>query len=153
MDSFTLIVGPVGSGKALRLLSEIKPFFVKKWIIVCNSENKYSVDHNKIHYTDTLSEVMLEEYDIIGILGGHLFEEDEVLRTITYLSSKSKTLFMSYANADHSITPSKSLAALYVMADNIIKLRARCYSCHNPALYTSKTSEGFQPRCAICWVP
>lgn len=144
--SLTIITGPVGSGKTLRLLSEMKPF--SKAAIFTKRTTFPSLN---VPVFRNFNKELMNEYDVIGIISGHLYPDELLLDIVTHLTIKSKTVFLTHIISDYKLEVSPNLSSFYVMTDHIIKLKAVCTICGEKALHTYKKTDDYEPRCDICW--
>ena len=139
-----LFVGPMFSGKTTELIRRITThvFAGKKCLVIKFAQDtRYSktkiVSHNKqseyeafncsSKIIDSLNELKLDSFDVIGIDEAQFFED--VAEIFVPLSDSGKTIIVSGLDADKYRKPFGKILDIAPFSDQIIKLNAVCGIC------------------------
>ena len=167
---FTLIVGPMFSGKSSLLLNYERRFTIaKKNILTINHsfDNRYSDDckittHDKIvssskHHmtvsTQHFNEIIKENYgsfddfDVIIIDEIQFFEN--LVGFITHWTDNGKIVIGAGLNGDYRMRPFSNMNTLFSIADKIIHITATCSCCGNEAPFTKRLLKDNQEQVVI----
>jgi thymidine kinase len=177
--AFTLIVGPMKSGKSLELIARVAPYkFASKQVLFLQphknirddrvaSRAGINVEATKV---DSLRQVD-NTYDVIGVDEAHMFSEDDVRHVSVWLR-EGKEVIMSGLDLDYRgrLIPFMR-ALLELKPDVIISKVAVCDSCrtygasftqiiHNkrpvtkglPAVVPEDGTYDYHARCRNCFV-
>jgi thymidine kinase len=166
---FTLIVGPMFSGKSTELLRQLERYTIagKKVLLLrpdidnreflCHNGRKVDIEQKIIKDSDFLS--IEHRFDVYAIDEGQFFDKEKLY---VFVKNKiNKIVLVSGLIATSELNPFDSILDLFPLADNIIKLSAVCQRCGKDASYTffkGKKSQDvlvgssqYEARCWDCW--
>ena len=156
---FTLIVGPMFSGKSSLLLNYERRFTIaKKKILTINHsfDRRYSdsgkiTTHDQIqscskHHmtvsTQHLNEIIKNDYGDFNDFDVIIIDEIQFFENlgdfITYWSNLGKIIIGAGLNSDYQMKPFPSMNHLFSIADKIIHIFATCSVCGEDAPFTTR---------------
>lgn len=136
--AFTLIIGPMKSGKSLELIARMQPYeFTDKQLLLiqpaANVRDSAIVSRSGLSKTAlkvaNLKDVDVTEYDVIGIDEIHMFEPHEVELLKSWLLT-GKHIIASGLDLDYSATLIPIISNLMALKpEKIIDRRSVCELC------------------------
>ncbi len=144
--AFTLIVGPMKSGKSLELIARVAPYEFAKQKVVLVQPTKHVRDKGirsragikaEALAADSLSEVS-EQFDVIGIDEIHMFPDEDVEYIEQWLRD-GKQIIVSGLDVDYRGSMPPIVKALFEQKpDEVITKKAVCDVCRD---YTAQFSQ------------
>ena len=173
--SVEVIVGSMFSGKSeelIRLLRRAKlarlPLQVFKPAIDTRYSQNHVASHDRslfpsivIHHAAEIYKHLLPETRVIGIDEGQFFD-DELVDVANDLADRGLRVIIAGLDMDYRGEPFAPMPMLMAIADTVMKLRAVCVVCGNPASRTQRliaNSEAilvgekdiYEARCRSCF--
>lgn len=172
LGKLTVITGPMFAGKTTRLIRETKKH--KAIVFKPAMDTRYSRDECVTHTGKSITAISVSSPDDIDI-EDHLtviFDEiqffttdyfsGDIIKTISVLLNSGKNIIACGLDMDWQGNPFAITASLLAMADTIIKLKARCNICSEPAQRTYRKhpsievvelghSDIYEARCHTHW--
>lgn len=177
--AFTLIIGPMKSGKSLELIARMQPyeFTDKKLLLVqpaANVRDSGIVSRSGLSKTaqkvTSLHDVLVDDYDVIGIDEVHMFEPQETALVQTWILA-GKQIIASGLDLDYSATLIPIIGKLLALKpEKIIDRRSVCELCkrlsgrysqivHNgrviraglPSVVPEDGTYAYRPVCRTCY--
>lgn len=148
--SFTLIIGPMFSGKSTELIRRCKRYVsVGLRVLICNSEKDIRTKRNsvsthdgtvvKAQSVDEMNEKWVasvsNDYDVIAFDEGQFYDN---LCDIVKKLKNSKHVIVSGLSGDYKCEPWETISKLIPLADDIIHTKALCVNCYIDAPFTRK---------------
>ena len=153
--SFTLIIGPMFSGKSTELIRRCKRYIsVGLRVLICNSKKDTRTKKNSVrtHDGDVVEALSVDEmcgewltrvsndYDVIAFDEGQFYKN---LPMIVKRLKREKHVIVSGLSGDYNCEPWETISKLIPLADDIIHTKALCVNCYIDAPFTKKiTSDG-----------
>jgi len=170
-----LIVGPMFSGKTTRLVELYNQYKkTSESICVINFEKDKRYSEEKLSTHDKLmvpciftSEIKslyenenLLKADIVLINEGQFF--GDIFESVMYLvETKNKCVYVCGLDGDFERKKFGNMLDLLPYSDNIIKLKAKCNKCNEPAIFSHRLtgeneqvvigSNNYVPLCRTCY--
>jgi thymidine kinase len=152
MNSLTVVIGPMFSGKTSRIVH-----FSSKWarrgkcvIVISHSlDDREFLSHNpKLRLDDdvtvvktrALREVNIDDFDVVAVDESQFFD-DLVETIIEWMSRGRHRILVSGLDGDYQQRPFGEILQLIPRADKVHKLTAHCHHCEKRAPFTIKISE------------
>jgi len=174
-----LYIGPMFAGKTSSIIEDANKFSSGERLIVNHAiDDRYNLDHITSHDKVALPsssyqtiadfiekhKIALEnnEVNAVFIDEGQFFV-DLYEGVIKLLDIYKKNVFISGLDGDYQKKPFGDILKLIPHADDVIKLRAKCYKCGNPAPFTKRLissdnqvlvggKDTYQPSCRIHYI-
>jgi len=156
MGKFTLVLGPMFSGKTTELIRRCRRMMaIGKKVIIFNHKKD---NRNGMHTVSTHDGVKLKamsvdmitthwlnefvkEYDVIAFDEGQFF--GGLRDAVNFLrKDMGKVVIVAGLSGDVEMNPWPVISSLIPMAGEIIHCRALCVKCHRPAAFTKKLIPG-----------
>lgn len=150
--SFSLIIGPMFSGKTTELVRLCKRYdAVGKKVLICNSNKDTRNGLHKVstHDGQTLEAKSIDmvtvhwfrncikdRYDVVAFDEGQFFEN--LRDVVEYLMNQGKDVIVAGLSGDANIGGWDTILKLLPLASNIIHTKAICVKCHADAPYTKR---------------
>ncbi|AAT28101.1 thymidine kinase [[Mycoplasma] mobile] len=169
-----VITGPMYSGKSEELIKRIKILQfanIKTLIVKQKFDTRFS--HNEIvsrsgtklntivaSNVEEIKKVWNNTYKAIAIDEVQFFDKD-IINYIDELASKGIRVIISGLDTDFARKPFGIMPELLAIADDVLKLKAVCFSCKNAGTHTFRITndkdqkllgdtESYQARCRKC---
>lgn len=177
---FTMIIGPMKSGKSLELLARMAPYsFADRRVLYVQSDRNVRDEgvSSRIGINSTALKVsslkeVPSDFDVIGIDEIHMFEPEDADVIAEWLMNEDKTFFVSGLDLDYSGNmPEIIHRLLELKPDSIIPKIAVCDVCKKyraqftqilhdgepvlsglPTVVPEDGSYEYQARCRWCYV-
>ena len=150
MSELHIILGPMFSGKTTRLI-EMSANYSNPLMINHALDTRYhSVDlatHDGIHTPciqahrlDDIANLVLSAADAIFINEAQFFPD--LLPVIKdWLNTYGKPIYVCGLDGDFRQQPFGDLLNIIPLCDTVVKLRARCVDCNNPAIFSHRLTD------------
>ena len=153
--SFTLIVGPMFSGKSTELIRRCKRYIsVGVRVLICNSKMDTRTKTNSVrtHDGDVVKALVLHpdvgttedwlarvsnDYDVIAFDEGQFYKN---LSVVVKRLKETKHVIVSGLSGDYNREAWETISNLIPLADDIIHTKALCVKCYNDEPFTKKIS-------------
>lgn len=160
LGDLTVITGSMFSGKSTALVQAGRDFTdMGAKVIFCRPDIdvRYSTNEVVTHDGDKVGAVTLPNYyvlfeaskwvelmtaDVILIDEGQFFN-NSLITNVQHLLNKGKTVIVAGLDLDYRAEPFGVMAQLMAIADEVIKLHARCERCGSDARHSAKISGGY----------
>lgn len=151
-----LILGPMFAGKTTELIRELGKYNITKTkvlAITAVKDTRYTIEdkiitHDKIEYPaircEKIRDVLniCDDYEVIGIDEGHFFSD--IVEAAEELADKGKKVYISGLLGNYKREYFDVIARLIPKSDNVINLKARCFSCDDDANFTARITTDTQ---------
>lgn len=167
----TIFCGPMFAGKSTHLAEAFRhakhPMAFKPLADTRDAATEF-VTHDGVSTpcvaVQTAGDILLlinSETDCVCIEEAQFFDHG-IVEVCERLSAKGIQVYASCLDMDSNGLPFDRVGALLCVAESVVKLRARCSVCGNPASRTLRTTkvkdrvfvgseESYKPVCASCW--
>ena len=150
--SFTLIIGPMFSGKSSELIRRCKRYIsVGLRVAIFNSKKDIRTKANSVrtHDGNVVEAISIEDfseewvtsvsndYDVIAFDEGQFYDN---LSDIVRKLKDSKHVLVSGLSGDYRCEPWETISKLMPLADDIVHTKALCVNCYIDAPFTKRLS-------------
>ena len=169
MSELHIILGPMFSGKTTRLI-ELSNKYSNPLVINHALDVRYHATdlstHDGIHtpciqahQLDNISKLVLSAADAIFVNEAQFFP-DLIPVIENWLITYKKPIYVCGLDGDFRQQPFGDLLNIIPLCDTVVKLRAKCVGCKNPAIFTRRLtdeqeqtligSDIYEPCCRVC---